>query len=45
MQINSALYKYVLPKEKNPLCHKPQFLEKQDLNLDEPWMSSAVPMQ
>lgn len=45
MRINSALYKYVLPKEKNPLFHKLQFLEKQNLKLDEPWMSSTVPMQ
>lgn len=36
MRINSALYKYVLPKEENPLFHKAQFFKKQDLNLDEP---------
>lgn len=33
MRINSALYKYVLPKEEDPLFHKAQFLEKQDLKL------------
>lgn len=44
MRINSALHKYVLPKEETLLLHKAQFLEKQDLQRDEPRMSSTAPI-